>query len=193
MEGESTCIVELSYFYDVGIGAKPNMRKTFKYSKLAAQKGDEVGIYNLAECYLFGKGTIKNTKKAIALLMRATRTGYADAFYRLSEIYEEGIGTRKDQDTANLWLLEALKHKSFKAYIKYAEMCLTGTKGKRKPDIEVAMRVIAKFHMEVDCSYVDELNRYKELKEKYPNLIDWDDIEANPISYFYERQKTEMC
>ena len=190
---ECTCVVELSYFYDVGIGTKPSKRKTYKYSKMAAKKNDEVGLYNLAECYLYGKGTFRNVKKAIKLLIAATKLDYADAFYKLSEIYENGIGVKKDKKTSELWLLEALKHKSFKAYIRYADMCLSGYDGKKEPNIETANKVIARFILEVDYSYVDELNQYEELKKKYLELLDWDDIESHAYDYTRGKRIKETC
>ena len=192
-EEECTCIVELSYFYDVGLGTKPSMRKTFKYSKLAAKKNDEVGLYNLAECYIYGKGTFKNIKKAINLLIEATEQDYADAFYKLSEIYEKGIGVKKDKKTSELWLLEALKHNSFKAYLRYAEMCITGQDVKSEPDFEAAAKVIARFILEIDYSYVDELNQYEELKNKYSELLDWEDVESHAIEYVRGKRKREIC
>ena len=190
---ECTCIVELSYFYDVGIGTKPSKRKTFKYSTLAAKKNDVVGMYNLAECYLYGKGVLKNTKKAISLLVAATEWDYADAFYKLSEVYEKGIGVKKDIATSELWLLEALEHKSFRAYLKYAEMCITGNNAKKEPDIEAAERAIARFILEIDYSYVDELNQYEELKNKYSESLDWEDIESNAIAYMHGAREKEVC
>lgn len=185
--------VELSYFYDKGIGTKYNKRKAFKYALLAAKKNDPVGLYNVAECYLYGKGTFKNIKKAKTLLLKAIKLGYGDAFYKLSEFYEKGLGVKQDFEAAGLWLVEAIKHNSFRAYLKYADMCLAGQIDSICPRTILASEVIADFLLEIDSSYIDELEEYQELKKKYIDALPWDDIETHAYEYSMKNRQVERC
>ena len=99
----------------------------------------------------------------------------------------------KKQKNSELWLLEALKHKSFKAYLRYAEMCITGQDIKNKPDFEATAKVIERFILEVDYSYVDELNQYEKLKNKYSELLNWEDVESHAIEYVRGKREREIC
>ena len=53
----------LGVYYFYGIGTEQNYKRSFKYFKLAADKGHTDAQYNLGELYYLGLGIDKNYKK----------------------------------------------------------------------------------------------------------------------------------
>jgi TPR repeat protein len=81
--GDPSAQHNLGYFYDVGVGVKPNRAAALYWYKRAFRHGYRTAASNI--------GTIfrdeKNTKQALSWFQRALRLGDADANLEIAKIY----------------------------------------------------------------------------------------------------------
>ncbi len=171
----------LGCFYENGVGTKVNLKKAFQYYKRAIESKTDFAYHNLGICYLNGVGTKKDINSAIECFVTAAVNGYADACIELHKIYKEDEAV-KDIQLSNYWLDRAMQTKSIKALICYAESLLQ-TCEKNEENKEEASWAIATYLTSDEKEETALKNMYQELKKKYPDEINWEYIEGNPMSY----------
>ena len=197
----SPCIAGLACCYEFGVGCKQSDRKTFKTNvKAIKQARTGINLYNLAQCYIFGKGTKVNIRKALEYLYEAANKNYPDAYYQLAALYNEDSYSYKGKryslknDNYSLFLLtEAYRLGSPKADLAVAEMSLSGDNPNNMVDINRAIEAIVAFQSDKYRGNSCDMDNYRELKHKYPNDIDWDDIEQNPETYIRPNNESIAC
>lgn len=178
---QSACLITLGYYYELGIGVKKSNKKASKYYSLAAERENIVGKFNSALIYLYRKRkTKKNTKYGIDLLMECSKKNYPDSFAELAILYQKGKLVKKDPELADYWIRKGIENGSWRAYLVYSDMCLSGENLEEKKYIEGAVRALAIFLTESGEYLEDYLNQYNDLKKNYPDEIDWDYLEKNP-------------
>ena len=81
--GDSSAQHNLGYFYDVGVGVKPNRKAAMHWYMRAFRRGSRTAANNI--------GTIfrdeKNTKQALSWFQRAVKLGDAGANLEMAKIY----------------------------------------------------------------------------------------------------------
>ncbi len=81
---------------------------SFRFYKMAYDKGDVLSAYNLAVCYSRGYGVESNLDEAFKLYKEAAEAGYENAYFQLGNFYFEGRGNvEKDYRQAMRWLRKA--------------------------------------------------------------------------------------
>lgn len=103
--GDSGAFHNLGYFYDVGIGVKPNRAAALYWYKRAFRRGSGASASNIGTMYR----DEKNTKEALSWFKRATRLGDADANLEIAKIYLRGNG---DGSKANAYLQRTVRAKA---------------------------------------------------------------------------------
>lgn len=188
---ESSCLITVGYYYEMGIGVKKNYNKALKYYTLAAERGNVVGKFDAALIHLYKKNSKKHTKIGIDLLIESSKENYPDAFAELAVLYQEGKKIEKDVEIADYWLTKGIKHNSWRAVLVYSDMCLSGENidGEKKP--EAAINALAIFLAESGEYREDYQNQYNDIKNAYKDEINWDVLEKNP-ELFIERNR-EKC
>ena len=80
----ATCINNLAYCYEEGIGVNKNEAQAIDLYYEAAVKGSADGEYNLARCYFFGIGDDINDDQAFYWIKQAIDHGHpqAEEFYQ---------------------------------------------------------------------------------------------------------------
>jgi TPR repeat protein len=63
--GHAGCCARLGQYYRLGKGIAESPAKGFKWSKVAAEKGDAMGMFQCAECYFLAKGVDQSNEQAI--------------------------------------------------------------------------------------------------------------------------------
>jgi TPR repeat protein len=81
--GDSSAQHNLGYFYDVGIGVKPNRAKALYWYKKAVRRGSRVAASNIGTIFR-DEGDIK---QALSWFNRAVDLGDADANLEIAKIY----------------------------------------------------------------------------------------------------------
>ncbi len=103
-QGDPGAFHNLGYFYDVGIGVKPNRAAALYWYKRAFQRGGAAAASNI--------GTIfrdeRNTKEALSWFKRAAKLGDADANLEIAKIYLRG---NRDVSKANDYLRRTVSAK----------------------------------------------------------------------------------
>ncbi len=103
--GDPGAFHNLGYFYDVGIGVKPNRAAALYWYKRAFRRGGGAAASNI--------GTIfrdeKNTKEALSWFKRAARLGDGDANLQIAKIYLRG---NRDVSKANDYLRRTVSAKA---------------------------------------------------------------------------------
>lgn len=103
--GDPSAQHNLGYFYDVGVGVKPNRRAALYWYKRAFRHGYRVAAANI--------GTIfrdeKDFKRALSWFQRAVRLGDADANLEIAKIC---LSTKADVANAIVYLKRTTKAKA---------------------------------------------------------------------------------
>ena len=86
--GDVGAFHNLGYFYDVGIGVKPNRAAALQWYKRAFRRGTAKAASNIGTMYR----DERNTKEALSWFKRATQLGNADANLEIAKIYLRGNG-----------------------------------------------------------------------------------------------------
>ena len=79
---------------------EPDYHESFKWYKMAADKGVEEGEYQTAKLYENGKGVKRDLKIAFELYKRAADKERAEAINALGRFYMHGIVVERDEDKA---------------------------------------------------------------------------------------------
>jgi TPR repeat protein len=198
----SPSITCLANYYEYGVGCKQSDKKTFKANvKAVKQTRSGINLYNLAQCYIFGTGTRVNTKKGMELLYESANKNYPDSYYQLAALYNKGtcsykgtIHSIKNDDYSLFLLFEAYHLGSPKADLAIAEMSLSGDNPNNRVDIDKAIEAIVAFQDDKYNGNSYDVETYHELKNKYPDDIDWEGIENNPDSYkYHDNYENTIC
>ena len=88
------------YYSDSKDGLEPDYQESFKWYKMAANKGMEEAEYIVAKCYEEGKGVKKDLKKAFELYKSASEKGDAEAINALGQYYMHGLVVKSDESKA---------------------------------------------------------------------------------------------
>lgn len=86
--GDASAQHNLGYFYDVGIGAKPNREAALFWYKRAFRQGYGVAASNIGTIYRDDK----SAKKALLWFQHAIELGDIDANLEVAKIYMDQIG-----------------------------------------------------------------------------------------------------
>lgn len=166
-----------AYCYECGIGTPADPKKAYALYKKAAKAANGCTLYNYGICILLGKGIKQNVNKGLDLLMQSAEKDYPDAFYQLYRVYNEGELVKAHKDLAEFWLYKAMEHHCMRAFLDYAEISLA----KEEPKTIEALFAISEY-----CLNMEENKDYQlleDFKNKYPDLVDWDEFEKDPKGY----------
>jgi TPR repeat protein len=103
--GDVTAQFDLGYFYDVGVGIKPNRSAAMYWYKCAYRHGQSSAASNIGVIFR-DEG---DTKQALAWFERAVRLGDADANLEIAKIY---IGEKSQVEKAIPYLKHVIKAKA---------------------------------------------------------------------------------
>ena len=118
-------------------GVAPTLSESFRYFKLAAERGHADAQYDLGWIYTKGDGVNKIPGKAFAWFRKAAEQGRAAAQSRLGWLYMKGNGTAKDYDAAHHWFAKAAQQKYANAYYYLGAMHRLGL-GRDKNHVDAA-------------------------------------------------------
>ena len=90
--GDPSAQHNLAYFYDIGIGVKPNRRAALYWYKRAFRRGYRIAASNIGTMYR----DEENTGKALAWFQRAIRLGDADANLEVAKILLRKKGRERE-------------------------------------------------------------------------------------------------
>lgn len=94
-------MVQVGRMYMKGLnGTKINERKAFEYFKKAADKGNQIGMYNAAICLRDGRGCPVNHSMSFSLIEKAANLGLDVAVAEYGCMFRDGVGTDKDMRKA---------------------------------------------------------------------------------------------
>ncbi|KAG9298819.1 hypothetical protein G9A89_015840 [Geosiphon pyriformis] len=99
----------LGFLYCYGLGTPVDKEKTFYWYKVAADRGEPLGLLQLGWCYHEAFGITQNDKKAFELFEKCASTGYATGQTWLGHCYEHGHGTEIDLEKAFTWYSNSAK------------------------------------------------------------------------------------
>jgi len=108
--------------YLEGIAVEKDPVEGFKWSKLAAEKGDMEAQHNLGLSYYKGLGVQRDEKEAIKWLKKSAEQDYVKAYFKLGYIYADDIdycqhGTNEEDATeAVKWFKKAAEKGMGEAY-----------------------------------------------------------------------------
>ena len=167
------CAIELACGYSFGKFGEVNLDKALEYYKVAADKGCVLALYN-GGCAYKEKGEIE---KAIDCWMKAGKHGYGDAYAELHDIYWEGTDKiKQDKDMAAAFLRKAQMQNSGMAFIRTADMWLSGDWG--EVNKEKAKQAIVNYFTKTTYPE-DYMAFYEEIKKCHENDLDWEEIEKS--------------
>lgn len=104
----SKAYAPLGECFDKGIGVEADEVKAAEYFKMAADAGDDRGVYNLAIYLYYGKGKIPSDPKQAVKTLEEHAEGNRDAMVHLIEFYSDGITA--DRRKAEFWKKELDKY-----------------------------------------------------------------------------------
>lgn len=106
--GEKTALYDLAAFHDMDQGTiRKDRNKSFKYYKMAADKGHEFSRLKLGYAYRYGFGTEKNSALAFETFKSLANDGNASAMFNLGLMFESGESTSRDIEQALYWYRKA--------------------------------------------------------------------------------------
>ena len=88
------------YYNSTKDGVEPDYNESFKWYKMAADKGVEEGEYKTAKLFEEGKGVKRDLKIAFELYKRASEKGHAEAINALGRYYMHGLVVERDESKA---------------------------------------------------------------------------------------------
>ena len=180
------CVCAIAWHYFTGEGVKKNIKKAIKYWRIASRDGNKNAAFNLALAYLHGDGVKQDIDHALNGLIRlACRGNYKDAICTLAEIFDTDEHGMKNTLLAGHFLLRGADKREVSCLLRIAEISLDEKwqdYGWSKSFGDVAVLDFLKEVNGKEKQYEDEIEFYKELKEKYINNIDWAYLETLPDS-----------
>jgi TPR repeat protein len=108
----------------------PNYLEGIKWSRKAAEGGDESAQFNLGIAYLRGAGVPVDAKEAASWLDKAARQGLAAAQDDLGVMYYAGLGVELDELAGWRWLLAAANQGFAQAEVDLGAVYVEGIKGR---------------------------------------------------------------
>lgn len=110
LAGNNACAMSMGAIYHCGDNVvEPDYAESFKWYKLAADRGDARGHHEVAEHYFRGEGVEPNLAEALKWYQSAAALGCSSACYILGHIYAntyvtpEGPAVPKDDAQAEQW------------------------------------------------------------------------------------------
>ena len=95
--GDISSMVAKGAIYYYGKEDTPiNYKEAARLYAMAADKGDDNGMWRLALCYQKGKGVEKNLERSFELFKKSADKDNPQAFYGLGQCYYLGYGVEKD-------------------------------------------------------------------------------------------------
>lgn len=104
--GDVSCLINLGYFYDLGLGVRKNKMKALQLYKKAARKGDVCAASNVGTVYR----DIGNFARAQFWFLKAFEQGDGDAALLLAKLYLQR-NLKKDKGYALKYLRLSIKSK----------------------------------------------------------------------------------
>lgn len=99
--GDISSMVTKGAIYYYGKEDTPiNYTEAARLYAMAADKGDDDGMWRLALCYQKGKGVEKNLEKSFELFKKSAEKDNPEACYGLGQCYYLGYGVEKDYNEA---------------------------------------------------------------------------------------------
>ena len=105
--GNVTAMNQLGAMYGEGRLVEYDLKESYKWYKMASDRGDALATSNLGFCYMYGKGTEQNYEKAYIAFSKAALLGIGDAIIRVGDMYLFGNYVDKDPRTAYSLYLRA--------------------------------------------------------------------------------------
>ena len=190
------CITSLAHRYFRGEGVDKDVKKAYDLWKLAARHGNIWAMYNVAVGMLFGDQMPKDPDTAIKTFIRlAIDEGCGDAMRILWKIFERGEFVKKNLFEAGSWILRSASNGDPAAFLKIALICLSGRDKRYGFKAGCLEKAIVDFNIATfgkEMEYIEEINVYKKLRERYPDKIDWDYLETMP-NLKEKRDNKDIC
>lgn len=108
----------LGYAYDVGLGAKHDVKEAVRWYRRAIRRGDSVSATNLATLYR----DAGNSRMAFRWWKRSEEMHDGDAAVDVGYCYQYGIGTRKNGANARRMFSRAIESKNITSYAREEAM-----------------------------------------------------------------------
>jgi uncharacterized protein len=112
----------LAQFYDLGLGGKQDLARSFKWTALAAEHGHPEAQIDYATAFYLGRGTAMNKAEAAKWFRVVAQSGDEGAQYLLASMYETGDGVAQDLRLALYWYQIAAQNGDLAARYKAAEV-----------------------------------------------------------------------
>lgn len=182
---------DLAYYYSQGIGTRYSPKKAADLWKILADYGDLNALYNLSVALLKGKGIERNVPQAISILIDlAINKHYGHSFEMLGCIYDEGKYLPMSKFDCARWLVEGASFGDLGSMLYIIDICLSKSekelknyKFNREKSLNTAITDFWSTVYGEEDDYLLELNRYNEIKSKYPDSIDWEGLESKSICH----------
>lgn len=121
------CIIQMAAYYANGLGVTKSYAQAFKYYKLAAEAGNEEGLYYVGLLLKDGNGCKRNVAEAVSYFRKAVQKKYPPAFYQLGFCYELGIGVEQNEAEAlKIYKRGKMQHDP-ECYLRLAQDYIWGT------------------------------------------------------------------
>lgn len=177
--GNSDCTVELGCYYEFGRAVKKSERMAAKYYKEAAEKNCATAMYNLAYSYKRKKNAKRYANEIVKLFNKAIEQDYPDAYAGLAYLYIEGDIVEKDMEFYEYLIQKSIEKKSLKGMLLRAWDCFSGELGSVRieegKDL-IALYIASDYKFKSDYDYL-----YQSVKNDYPDIIDWEALESDPL------------
>ena len=108
--GHTEAALELSVFYEKGIGTNRNLRDAEKWCLQAAEKGNARAQYRIAEMYESRHQHGADEQTVLNWYQKALSNECWEAAYRIALLYRYGHQISRNDETANKYLQIALEH-----------------------------------------------------------------------------------
>ncbi|XP_007890488.1 protein sel-1 homolog 1 isoform X6 [Callorhinchus milii] len=118
----------LGKMYSEGSEAVPQNNETaLQYFKMAADRGNPIGLTGLGLAHLYGKGLPVDYEEALKNFKKAADKGWVDGQFQLGVMYYSGFGVKRDYKMANKYFQHASQNGHALALYNLAQMYSSGT------------------------------------------------------------------
>lgn len=126
--GDADAAAWLGWAYSEGIGVRPNISKSLRFTKIAARKGSIDALFNLANHYAEAPVF---PRKVIEFYRLAAKKGHPLAMLNLGVAFEKGQGVRQNLREAIKWYQSAASNGVPIAHLNLGRIALSQGRVKR--------------------------------------------------------------
>lgn len=121
--GDSPAMYSIAKMYQYGKGGiEKDLSEAFRWNKMAADNGYQLGLFNVALAYRRGQGIGKDKAKAMEYYRHAAAAGSTYSLFSLGEMYENGEGAPVNFDKAIHYYRKAADKKIWQASLRLGNM-----------------------------------------------------------------------